>query len=59
MSKLKDAVLTYLFILAFLEGLYSLLTYILDKSFSNWFVFQPLPLLLAVLITGPLVNKND
>jgi hypothetical protein len=59
MSKPKTAAVTYIFVLAFLEGLYSLITYMLDKSFDNWFTFQPIPLLSAVLITGLLVNKTD
>jgi hypothetical protein len=59
MSKPKTAAITYIFIFAFLEGLYSLLTYILDRSFDNWLIFQPIPLILAVFITSILVNKTD
>jgi hypothetical protein len=59
MSKPKTAVVTYIFVLAFLELLYSLVTYMIDKSLDNWFVFQPIPLIMAVLITGLLVNKTD
>ena len=59
MSKPKTAVVTYIFVLAFLELLYSLLTYMVDKSLDNWFVFQPIPLIMAVLIAGLLVNKTD